>query len=191
MAEITDTVSQTKLPLYPQQYVQPWTMPDGTIVTIRPIRPEDEPLMVKFHEALSDRSVYYRYFEFIELNRRIAHERLRHICFVDNERDVALVVDYLNSATGEHEILGVGRLATLPKSNHTEFAVIVSDRWQKHGLGSELLRRLLQIGRDKKLPCIAAVMLPENRHMQHVCEKLGFSLHYNRDEHLVRAQIDL
>lgn len=191
MAQVTDTASHVQLPLYPQQYVQPWIMPDGTIVTIRSIRPEDEPLMVKFHGSLSDRSVYYRYFQFIELNERIAHKRLMHICFVDNARDTVLVVDYLNPVTGAHEILGVGRLAIFPVSNEAEFAVIVSDQWQKRGLGRELLRRLLLIGRDKKLSRITAVILPENRHMQRVCEKLGFSLRYDREEHLVRAQIDL
>ena len=190
MFDVIDTPPAVHPP-YPWQYAQPWVMADGTAVTIRPIRPEDEPLMVKFHASLSDRSVYYRYFQFIELDRRIAHERLMHICFIDNDRDMALVVDYFNAATGEHEILGVGRLATLPNSSEAEFAVIISDRWQKHGVGSELLRRLLQIGRDKKLSRITAVILPENRGMQRVCEKLGVALRYDREERLVKARIDL
>jgi acetyltransferase len=57
---------------YPLQYVSPWTMKDGTQVTIRPIRPEDEPLIVKFHETLSDRSVYLRFFSSLSLSRRVS-----------------------------------------------------------------------------------------------------------------------
>jgi acetyltransferase len=191
MFDVIDTPPPAVIPPSLWPYVQPWTMPDGTAVTIRPIRPEDEPLMIKFHASLSDRSVYYRYFQFIELNRRIAHERLMHICFIDNERDIALVVDYLNPSTRAHEILGVGRLAILPAANEAEFAVIISDQWQKRGLGSELLRRLLQIGRDKKLSRITAIILPENRNMQRVCEKLGVSLRYDRKERLMKASIEL
>ena len=66
---------------YPTQYVQPWTTKDGTAVIIRPIRPEDEPLMVKFHETLSDRSVYMRYLQPMLLSHRVAHERLSRICY--------------------------------------------------------------------------------------------------------------
>ena len=61
---------------YPTQYVAPWKLKNKAPVTIRPIRPEDEPLMVKFHETLSEESVYHRYFSALKLSQRIAHERL-------------------------------------------------------------------------------------------------------------------
>jgi len=64
-------------------------MKDGSAVTIRPIRPEDEPLLVRFHETLSDRSVYLRYFCSLSLSRRVAHERLLRICFGDYDLDTA------------------------------------------------------------------------------------------------------
>ena len=72
---------------YPTQYVTPWKLKDGTMVTIRPIRPEDEPLVVKFHQTLSERSVYNRYFSALELSQRIAHERLIRICQNDADRE--------------------------------------------------------------------------------------------------------
>ncbi|MFM7393980.1 MAG: acetate--CoA ligase family protein, partial [Cyanobium sp.] len=78
---------------YPRQYVQPWTLRDGSPVTIRPIRPEDEPLIVAFHRILSEQSVYLRYFHLITLNSRTTHERLTRICFTDYDREMALVVD--------------------------------------------------------------------------------------------------
>jgi acetyltransferase len=82
-------------------------------VTIRPIRPEDEPLMVKFHETLSERSVYYRYFQALKLSRCVAHEQLTRACFIDYDRDMALVADYENLETGTHEILALGQLSSL------------------------------------------------------------------------------
>ena len=62
-------------------------------VTIRPIRPEDEPLMIEFHKKLSERSVYLRYFQPLKLTQRTAHERLTRICFIDYDREMALVVE--------------------------------------------------------------------------------------------------
>ena len=59
---------------YPTQYVQPWKFPDGAEILIRPIRPEDEPMIARFHEGLSERSVYLRYFHLIDLDRRISHQ---------------------------------------------------------------------------------------------------------------------
>src|ERR1700692_1848173 len=96
---------------YPLQYVSSWRMKDGNKVTIRPIRPEDEPLMVKFHETLSDRSVYLRYFGTLSLKRRVAHERLIRICFGDYDRELALVAE-IKGPSGP-EIIGVGRINRL------------------------------------------------------------------------------
>ena len=176
---------------YPTRYVAPWTMQDGTRVTIRPIRPEDEPLMVKFHETLSERSVYFRYFHAMQLTQRIAHDRLTRICFIDYEREMALVVLRNTAQTAESEILGVGRLTKIQGSGEGEFAILVSDNWHHHGLGVELLKRLVDIGRDEKLIRIFGDILPENHDMLRVCDKLGFRHKYSAEERVVRAEIAL
>ena len=176
---------------YPTRYVAPWTMQDGTQVTIRPIRPEDEPLMVKFHETLSERSVYFRYFHAMQLTQRIAHDRLTRICFIDYEREMALVVLRNNAQTAESEILGVGRLTKVHGSREGEFAILVSDNWHHRGLGVELLKRLVDIGRDEKLTRIFGDILPENHDMLRVCDKLGFRHKYSAEERVVRAEIAL
>jgi acetyltransferase len=176
---------------YPTRYVAPWTMQDGTQVTIRPIRPEDEPLMVKFHETLSERSVYFRYFHAMQLTQRIAHDRLTRICFIDYEREMALVVLRNNVQAGESEILGVGRLTKIQGSREGEFAILVSDNWHHRGLGVELLKRLVDIGRDEKLLRIFGDILPENHDMLRVCDKLGFRHKYSAEERVVRAEIAL
>lgn len=184
---------------YPSRYVRPWTMKDGSRITIRPIRPEDEPLLVKFHETLSAHTVYLRYFQSLELSRRVEHERLVRICFIDYDREMALVAERQmtssnsdgGNGTADSEIIGVGRLSKLHGTNEAEFAVLVSDNYQGTGLGSELLRRLLQVARDEKLNRVSAYMLSENSGMRRVSEKLGFSLHYDEKQQLVRAEIDL
>jgi acetyltransferase len=186
-----ESIPQLAIRPYPAQYVSPWTMNDGTPVTIRPIRPEDEPLMVKFHETLSERSVYLRYFHAIGLNQRIAHERLTRICFIDYERELALVVIRKDPQTGSPEILAVGRLIKLHGTRDGEFAILVSDNWHHRGLGNELLKRLVEIGREEKMARIFGDILPENRDMLRVCDKIGFRRHYAEEEGVVRAEIEL
>ncbi|MEW6731345.1 MAG: bifunctional acetate--CoA ligase family protein/GNAT family N-acetyltransferase [Acidobacteriota bacterium] len=176
---------------YPTQYVSQWTMKNGTEVTIRPIRPEDEPLIINFHKTLSEQSVYFRYFNMMSLNYRTSHERLARVCFIDYDREVALVVERKDQQTGKCEIIAVGRLIKLHGTKDAEFAIAISDQFQKAGLGTELLSRLLQIGRDEKLSHITADILLDNRAMQHVSEKLGFRLHYSSDAEVVKAEIAL
>ena len=120
---------------YPVQYVSDWTTTGGMPVVIRPIRPEDEPLMVKFHGTLSEQSVYLRYFHMEKLDSRVAHARLMQKCFIDYDREMALVADRQDPSTGEHEILAVGRMTKVPDSCEAEVAVLVSDQAQKQGLG--------------------------------------------------------
>ncbi len=176
---------------YPTQYVSTWTLKDGTPVTIRPIRPEDEPLAVKFHESLSEESVYFRYFHMIKLQTRVAHDRLSRLCFIDYDCEMALVADRKNPQTGEREILGVGRLSKLHGCHEAEFSMLISDRFQCQGLGTDLLRRLLEIGKHEKLQYITAEILSENRAMQQVCQKLGFRFEPVPGESIVKVVYEL
>jgi acetyltransferase len=176
---------------YPTQYVKTWELKNGESVTIRPIRPEDEPLIVKFHESLSEESVYYRYFSKLKLDQRIAHERLTRICFNDYDREIALVAERKDAASGQHEIIAVGRLSKARGLNEAEFALLISDRWQGQGLGTELLKRLVQVGRDEKLGRITAFILSENHAMHHLSKRAGFKLERDPETHDFRAEIIL
>jgi acetyltransferase len=176
---------------YPSQYVSRWAMNDGAEVILRPIRPEDEPLMVKFHETLSDRSVYLRYFCSLSLSARVAHERLSRICFVDYDREMALVADQKDKTTGQHRILGVGRLIKLHARNEAEVAVLVSDQCQRRGLGSQLLSELVKVARDEKLDRLSAEMLGDNLGIQTIFRKLGFLLASGPDRTSIQASLDL
>jgi acetyltransferase len=186
-----DQLPKAAIRPYPRRYVSAWTMTDGTEVTIRPIRPEDEPLIAKFHETLSDRSVYLRYFCSLSLSRRVAHERLLRICFGDYDREMALVAEYTDPGTGERRILAVGRMNKLHSKNEAEVAALVTDKYQKLGLGHELLRRVVQIARDEKVSRVSAEMLPDNIAMQAVFRRLGFRIKADEDLTSLFATMDL
>ena len=176
---------------YPSQYCSRWDLKDGTPAVIRPIRPEDEPLMVRFHETLSERSVYLRYFHLINLEQRTTHERLTRICFIDYDREMALLAVRRNPETAESEILGVGRLMKIHGTQEAEIAALISDNWQGRGLGKELLTRLLSVAADDKISKVTADILPDNRGVMRICDKLGFSLKHSLDDEVVRAEFKL
>ncbi|HZP81759.1 MAG TPA: GNAT family N-acetyltransferase, partial [Chthonomonadaceae bacterium] len=175
---------------YPSQYVTPWTLKDGTAVTIRPIRPEDEPMMARFHETLSEQSVYLRYCHLMKLSQRVAHERLIRICFNDYDRELALVAETTDPQTGQRELMGVARLTRL-NSATAEFALLISDKYQGRGLGTELLRRLLEVARQEGIHHVTADILANNWVMQHIAAKLGFQSERRDDEDMVRVWSNL
>ena len=190
---------------YPSQYITRWQMPgssatkdtreakDGnagkgvtapkdasaasgaTEVTIRPIRPEDEPLLVDFHHTLSDASVYLRYFQVQKLDSRIAHENLIRRCCVDYDREIALVVDRINPQSREHEILAVGRLTRPLGQQEAELGILVTDRHQGAGLGRELVARLIDIARAERIHTIVAHILAQNTPMLALARRFGFT----------------
>ena len=187
----TQQLSRSAIRPYPTQYIGSTHLRDGHEVTLRPIRPEDEPLMVKFHEALSERTVYLRYFGLSSTRHRVAHERLSRICFVDYDRQIVLVAENEDPGTKLRQIIAVGRLSKLHVRNEAEFAIVVRDDCQGQGLGEELLRRLTEIGRKEKLSRISALMLRENNAMQAVAKKLGYQITSHPDPSLVTASLDL
>ena len=176
---------------YPSQYIWRWNMKDGTGVVIRPIRPEDEPAMVKFHETISDRSVYLRYFHMEKLSSRVDHERLCQKCFIDYDREMALVADFPHPETGRHEILGVARLTKVFDEREGEVAVLVSDAHQNLGLGTELLRRIIEVGRAEKLDRIVANILPENMAMRSLADHFSFAARPTDDPTLLVGVLNL
>jgi acetyltransferase len=176
---------------YPQQYSSKWQLRNGAPITIRPIRPEDEPTMVKFHGTLSEETVHFRYFGFSKLELRVAHERLTRICFNDYDREIALVAIRQAPETKEDEIIGVGRLIKLHGVNEAEFAIVISDRFQRQGLGTQLLQLLVDIGREEGAECIFGQILPENYGMQRISKKVGFTVSFDRLAEVMRAEMKL
>jgi acetyltransferase len=161
---------------FPKQYLKIATL-SGIDISFRAIQPEDEPLLLEFHKTLSDQSVHFRYFGAISLRQRTIHERLRRHCAIDLTREFALVADR-TSAEGLHEVLGVARLFKEPGRDEAEFAILVSDLWQGKGIGSYLLKLLVQVGRESHLTRIIGHLLADNLAMTRVCRKVGFSLDF-------------
>ena len=186
-----DDLPRSAIRPYPAQYVAPWQAKNGMQVLIRPIRPEDEPAIAKFHETLSDLSVYLRFFHMEKLSTRVAHARLLRRCFIDYDREMALVAQYTNPTTGSLEIIAVGRLTQTPGAREAEYAILVADQFQKCGLGSELLRRLIQVGRDEKLERITATILPENMAMRALSTRCGFQVVKGPDLSAIHVSMEL
>jgi len=179
---------------YPRHYLQPWVSKEGTKVSIRPIRPDDEPMMVKFHESLSDQTVYLRYFYYMKLGKRTSHERLTRICSIDPKKEMVLVAEYapfsyrLAKRSGiENKIVAVSRLNKYENSNDAEIAALVSDKYQGQGLGSEMLNRLFHIAHEANLEHVIAEILPQNTVMKRINEKLDFPVQHKIEDGVLKA----
>ncbi len=176
---------------YPARYTSRCKMRNGEAILLRPIRPDDEPLMIKFHRTLSEQSVYLRYFHMENLSARVAHERLIRKCNADFNTEIALVAERTVPETGEREILAVGRLSKMPPGQRAEIAVLVSDRYQQHGLGKELVRRLIEIAREERLQKVVANILPENLGMRALANRFEFRIQPGKDPTMLTAVLNL
>jgi acetyltransferase len=181
---------------YPTQYIRPFTLhensnSDGQKVEIRPIMPEDEPLMTEFTMGLSPDNLYLRYFHAVSASSLITHEQLARLTFVDYNREMALVAVRTDPKSHRPQIIAHGQLTKLHGSNDAEFAIQVRDAYQGTGLGTELLNRLLEIARDEGIERVVAEIMPENIGMRRICTKLGFEFHRLPDSQNLVAEIAL
>ena len=176
---------------YPVQYINRIKTRDGVELTIRPIRPEDEPLLVEFHRQLSERSVRQRYLGMLQYDARVIHERLIRRCFNDYDREIALVVERVDGPAPTPVIVGVGRLSRIPSSHDARFAVVISDAFQNRGVGTQLLGRLLEVARLEKIQHVRAEILSSNQEMQRLCRRAGFALTEPTDGDLVDAVLSM
>jgi acetyltransferase len=139
-----------------QKILGPYQLKNGLKIKIRYITPEDEEKMISFHRSLSESSVYRRYFQLLPVTQRVQHSRLLKICSSSNPFNIALI------AQSKDDIMGVGRLTRVENPKEAEFAIIIRDDFQRHGLGGELLRRLLQIGKTIQLEKIIGFIQQDN-----------------------------
>jgi acetyltransferase len=185
------TLSDEELPTlairpYPENYIHTIHLKDGREVVLRPIRPEDENLLIDFHQALSEDSVRQRYFEFVRLDERITHERLLRICFNDYDREWGIVAEIEKG--DKRKIIGIGRLTRLPETDIAHLKLVIIDSYQHLHLGTQLLQHLLKIAQEEKINQIHAYILAENQGMLKICQRLGFSLQTEKDPLIIHAQ---
>ena len=175
-AAMTDSdLPRSAIRPYPAQYVSQFTNRDGITFEVRPIRPDDEPMMVDFHRHVSERSVYYRYFSPLELSFRTSHERLTPRCFIDYDRELALVAECVDERANK-SIVAVARLMREHSGNSAEIAFLVADKFQRKGLGSYLLKQMLAIAKQEGLGSVHAVVLHENLDMRKLFTQAGFEI---------------
>lgn len=182
-----DQIPTSAIRPYPRRYILEAELECGTKVKIRPICPEDEPLIAAFHKELSEHSVRQRYFEFISLSTRIARERLIKICYNDYDRDMGIVAEIEN----DKKIIGVGRLSRAGTLQEGNLTLIIQDAWHGLGLGGLLVSHLIHIAKEEKWRKIAANVLKENTGMIHILKKNGFQESIDADSEIQTLTLHL
>ena len=169
---------------YPAKYVIPWRLKDGTEVTLRPIKPEDEPKELEFVRGLSTETSRFRFFQII---KDLPHEALVRFCNIDYDREMAIIAE---TRVGDQTIeVGVSRLVLDPGKKRGEFAVVVADKYQGRGLGTKLVDMLIEFAREKGIDTVYGTIMSENIKMIQLCEKLGFTTRREYDS--VNAELKL
>lgn len=171
---------------YPNQFEREAQTKDGYPFIIRPIKPEDAPLMVDLFNSLSPRSIYNRFFTPL---KRLSPNTLFLLTQIDYDRDMALVA--LDRSGPAERMLGVARLVSDPDVTRSEFAVLVSDRWQGKGIGATLMKDLMLIAQGRRIKVIFGTILAENRQMIALTRKFGFDARKEPDTNLYDVQINL
>ncbi len=156
---------------------------------LRPILPADELRMVEFHRALSEETIYSRYFAHLSLESRVKHDRLVRIC--RNEPDSIALVAASGTSKRPAAILAVGRLSRTDDPEAAEFALLVNDRAQGHGLGTALMKALMKLARACGMTKLVGEVLVANHEMLYVCRQFGFALHTVTEDGLVQVSLDL
>src|SRR5437899_5249438 len=143
---------------------------DGTRVHVRPIVPEDEPLLIEAVAAMSERTVYFRFFSPL---KRLPDALAHRLAVVDYNDRFALVAT-TRKHDGKERIVGVARYDRAVDTDVAETAVAVIDEFQRRGLGSALLTILARVARDHGIQMFTLIVLPENQQMLGLLRKMGW-----------------
>ncbi|MBI5444208.1 MAG: bifunctional acetate--CoA ligase family protein/GNAT family N-acetyltransferase [Deltaproteobacteria bacterium] len=171
---------------YPTQYETHWVMENGTPVLLRPVRPEDEPMLQEFFGGLSAETLYFRFFHLIKSMR---HDQLARFCQVDYDREIALVA--VEEPPGREKVLALCHLYVQPAWEEAEFAVVVGDPYQRQGLGRRISSFGMELVKQKGIQRITGVVLPENEGMLSLAKKLGFTAIRDLGEGVYRIEHEI
>jgi acetyltransferase len=171
---------------YPNQYTAPFTLRDGTQVTVRAIRPEDEPLIIDLHARHSEHTIRMRFFSLV---KSLSRDSLVRLCHLDYDREMALVAVLREGSTSQ--VLGVSRYYLHPETGAAEFALVVGDAHQRQGLGRHLMQRLIEIAKERGVKKLVGLVLRENAPMLALMAALGFAAPVAEEGDVVRVERDL
>ena len=161
---------------YPESLIKHTNLRDDSPVTLRPIKPEDEPMWLKLLASCSKESIYHRFrYDFYY----DSHEVATQFCFIDYDREIAIVAEV--EKEGEKQLIGVGRLIADPDVEVMEYAVLITDNWQKKELGYMLTEYCLEIAKSRDIKKLMAETTRDNKPMISVFRKLNFKIRFNED----------
>ncbi|MBI4742532.1 MAG: bifunctional acetate--CoA ligase family protein/GNAT family N-acetyltransferase [Betaproteobacteria bacterium] len=180
-----DRYSHMAIHPYPVHLIQDWELPDGRLVTIRPIRPEDADIEQDFVKRMSDESKYYR---FMDTLRELTQAMLVRFTQIDYDREMALIAT-IPGEDGKELQIGVSRYVTNPDGESVEFALAVADDWQKHGVGRKLMTALIDSARQKGYRAVVGDVLALNSKMFRLMTSLGFTIHPHPEDPAVKRVV--
>lgn len=162
---------------YPRELERSFSLPDGVEIFLRPIRPEDEPLLQGMFDRLSPQDVRLRFFASLT---ELSHSFAARLTQIDYHREMAFVA--LRQSDEGDEIWGVVRISADPDNERAEYAVLVRSDVKGRGLGAELMNRILDYARSRGLREIWGDVLDHNRRMLELARELGFTVRHMHDE---------
>lgn len=170
---------------YPIMHESTVRLKDGRPAQVRPLRPDDEPAVLAFHQALGAESVRLRWFHPLSLAERTTHQALVRVCHVDWRRE--LVLGLFDGGS----IAAIGRLNRGRDPGEAELALVVADRWQRHGVGAALMAALVAAARPEGLTRLTLAFLPENQGMASLARRHGFALRRLPDDDAISGELSL
>jgi acetyltransferase len=162
---------------YPTHLVTHWQLPDGTDVTIRPMRPEDAAIEQEFVRHLSEEAKYFRFMHAVQ---ELSEPMLIRFTQLDYDRELALIA--VTQEKGREVEIGVCRYAINPDGKSCGFAVVVGDQWQHKTIGRRLMGSLIDAARSKGLKTMEGEVLMSNHNMLKLAATLGFTIAASRED---------
>jgi len=187
----TERYSHMAVYPYPAHLVSRWQLPDGTDITVRPIRPEDAQIEQAFVRGLSPQSKYFR---FMQSMQELTPTMLVRFTQIDYDREMALIA-VLGNGTADADTeagpeteteIGVARYTINPDGRSCEFALVVADEWHRRGIGSRLMTSLMEVARARGLRSMEGEVLSGNAEMLALVARLGFSIHTSAEDPSIR-----
>ena len=173
----TDPYHHMAIHPYPSDLETHVQLPDGTDVTIRPIRPEDAEIEATFVKGLSDEAKYFRFMHALD---ELTPEMLVRFTQIDYDREMALIATIKEDGSEvEH---GVVRYVTNPDRTSCEFALVISEDMRGHGIGQRMLKRLMEIALSRGLDRMEGEVLAENNRMLDMVKSMGFQIQTSADD---------
>ncbi|MBN2523014.1 MAG: bifunctional acetate--CoA ligase family protein/GNAT family N-acetyltransferase [Bacteroidales bacterium] len=161
---------------YPERLTSKVKLDDGNEVYLRPIKPEDEPMWLELLASCSKESIYLRFrYDFYY----DSHEVASQFCFIDYDREVAIVAEITEK--GKKKLIGVGRLIADPDVEIMEYAILITDEWHNKDLGYILTEFCIDIAKNNGIKKLLAETTKNNKPMISVFKKLNFKIHFNED----------